>query len=90
MSSKISRRGLLQAGATVAAIGALQRTGLAAVGGASPLEEVGYGQVTLKSAPHLDQMDNVRSVLAGLSDDSLLMPFRQMAGHEAPGEDLGG
>jgi uncharacterized protein len=90
MSSKISRRGLLQAGATVAAVGALQRTGLAAVGGASPLAEVGYAQVTLKSAPHLDQMDNVRSVLMGLSNDSLLMPFRQMAGHEAPGEDLGG
>ena len=90
MSLKISRRGLLRGGAVVAAAGALHRTGLAAVAGGSPLEEVGYGQVTLKSAAHLDQMDNVRSVLMGLSDDSLLLPFRQMAGHEAPGEDLGG
>ena len=61
MSFKISRRGLLQSGAAVAAVGALQRTGFAAVGGGPlPLEEVGYGQVTLKSAAHLDQMDNVR------------------------------
>jgi DUF1680 family protein len=90
MSFKISRRGLLRGGAAVAAGGALQRTGLTAVGGASPLEEVGYGQVTLKSAAHLDQMDNVRSVLMGLSDDSLLMPFRRMGGKDAPGEDLGG
>jgi uncharacterized protein len=90
MSFKISRRGLLRGGAMVAAVGALQRTGFAAVGTASPMEEVGYGQVTLKSAAHLDQMDNVRSVLMGLSDDSLLMPFRQMGGKDAPGEDIGG
>jgi hypothetical protein len=54
------------------------------------LQEVDYGQVTLESGPHLEQMDNVRSILAGLSDDSLLMPFRQMAGKDAPGENLGG
>jgi uncharacterized protein len=90
MSFRISRRGLLRGGAAVVAGGALHRTGFAAAGGAPPLEEVGYGQVTLKSAPHLDQMDNVRSVLMELSDDSLLMPFRKMAGQNAPGEDLGG
>lgn len=55
-----------------------------------PLEEVGYGQVTLKSAPHLAQMENTHAVLMGLSDDSLLMPFRKMAGLPAPGEDIGG
>ena len=56
----------------------------------APLEEVGYSQVTLKSPPHLAQLDDARSILMGLSDDSLLMPFRKVAGLPAPGEDLGG
>ncbi len=74
----------------IAAAETLARTGLAAKGTVRPLEEVEYGQVTLKSAPHLAQMENVRSVLMGLSDDSLLMPFRQMAGKPAPGVNIGG
>jgi DUF1680 family protein len=90
MGYKVSRRRLLQAGAAVAAVGALQPKVLAAAGGATPLEEVGYGQMTLKSTLHLDQMDNARLVLMGISDDSLLMPFRQMSGHDAPGENIGG
>ncbi|MBB5331580.1 beta-L-arabinofuranosidase domain-containing protein [Tunturiibacter gelidoferens] len=89
MSTGIDRRELLQGVAAVVAGGALQRVGFAAVVG-RPLEEVGYGQVTLKSPLHLAQMENVRAVLMGLSDDSLLMPFRKMVGQDAPGEDLGG
>jgi uncharacterized protein len=89
VSTGIDRRELLQGVAAVVAGGALQRVGLAAVVG-RPLEEVGYGQVTLKSPLHLAQMENVRTVLMGLSDDSLLMPFRKMVGQDAPGEDLGG
>ncbi|NYF91964.1 hypothetical protein HDF08_004083 [Edaphobacter lichenicola] len=89
MSLEISRRELLRGGAAVAAGGALQRTGFAAVS-AGPLEEVGYSQVTLKSAPHLAQMENARAILMGISDDSLLMPFRKMVGQDAPGEDIGG
>jgi len=85
----ISRRELLLGGAAVAAGGALQRAGFAAVG-ARPLEEVDYGQVTLKSIPHLAQFENARTILMGLSDDSLLMPFRKMAGQDAPGKDIGG
>jgi DUF1680 family protein len=73
----------------VAAGGALERAGLAAVS-AGPLEEVGYAQVTLRSAPHLAQMENARAILMGISDDSLLMPFRKMVGQDAPGEDIGG
>jgi uncharacterized protein len=89
VSSGINRRELLQGVAAMTAGGALQRMGFAAVVG-RPLEEVGYGQVTLKSASHVAQMENVRTVLMGLSDDSLLMPFRKMVGQDAPGEDLGG
>ena len=89
MSTGINRRELLQGAAAVVAGGAMQRVGFAAAV-ARPLEEVGYGQVTLKSPLHLAQMENVRTVLMGLSDDSLLMPFRKMVGQDAPGEDLGG
>ncbi len=89
MSTGINRRELLQGAAAVVAGGAIQRVGFAAVIG-RPLEEVAYGQVTLKSPLHLAQMENVRTVLMGLSDDSLLMPFRKMVGQNAPGDDIGG
>lgn len=77
-------------GMAIAVTETLARTEPAAKGTVRPLEEVEYGQVTLKSTPHLAQMENVRSVLMGLSDDSLLMPFRQMAGKPAPGVNIGG
>src|SRR5271156_40431 len=94
MNFEISRRDVLRGGAAVITGGALQRIGFAAgfdaATGARPLEEVGYDQVTLKSPLHLAQLENARSVLMGLSDDSLLMPFRKMVGQDAPGEDIGG
>jgi uncharacterized protein len=94
MNFEISRRDILRGGAAVVAGGTLQRIGFAAgvdgLTGAQPLEEVGYDQVTLKSPLHLAQLENARSVLMGLSDDSLLMPFRKMVGQDAPGEDIGG
>jgi uncharacterized protein len=94
MSFEISRRDVLRGGAAAIVGGTLQRAGLAkgidSARGARPLEEVGYDQVTLKSPLHLAQLENARSVLMGLSDDSLLMPFRKMVGQEAPGEDIGG
>ena len=52
--------------------------------------EVGYQQVTLKSAPHLAQVENTQGILMGISNDDLLKPLREMAGLPAPGEDLGG
>jgi DUF1680 family protein len=56
----------------------------------SPLAEFGYSEVTLSSELHERQLQETHSVLMGLSEDSLLKPFRQMAGQPAPGEDLGG
>ena len=44
----------------------------------------------MASDAHEAQLDNTQSVLMSLSDDSLLMPFRQMAGLPAPGVELGG
>lgn len=56
----------------------------------SPLEEFGYGDVTLDSLLHEQQLQQTHAVLMGLSDDALLKPFRMMAGQPAPGEDIGG
>jgi len=55
-----------------------------------PLAEFGYGGVSLESPIHEEQLRQTQAVLMGLSEDSLLKPFRQMAGQPAPGEDLGG
>lgn len=55
-----------------------------------PLRSPHYNQVTLVSEPHLAQQRNALGVLMGLSDDSLLKPYRAMAGQPAPGVDIGG
>jgi hypothetical protein len=54
------------------------------------LEEFGYGDVLMTSDLHESQMMETHAVLMALDEDSLLRPFRQMAGMAAPGEDLGG
>lgn len=90
MKRSLSRRLFLQmSGSTATAFG-LGRRVFAADTAAPPLSEVGYGQVTVKSAPHLAQLANTHGVLMGISNDSLLKPLRMMAGLPAPGEDLGG
>jgi hypothetical protein len=55
-----------------------------------PLKEFGYGDVALTSELHEKQLHETHAVLMELSEDSLLKPFRQMAGQPAPGTDLGG
>jgi uncharacterized protein len=91
----ISRRGFLEKGtlaaASIASNGLWARrawcTGLSC---AALLEEFGYGEVFIASDMHEMQLMNTHAVLMALSDDSLLMAFRQMAGMPAPGQDLGG
>ena len=61
-----------------------------ALPGQAPLQEFSYGDVDLHSELHEKQLQETHEVLMGLSEDSLLKPFRQMAGQPAPGEDLGG
>lgn len=89
---RMSRRRLLQ-------IGALATAGSFAAGAVAwgdellapeALAEFGYGAVSMASDAHEAQLRNTQSVLMSLSDDSLLMPFRQMAGLPAPGVELGG
>jgi DUF1680 family protein len=55
-----------------------------------PLQEFDYGDVMLASDLHNQQLEQTHSVLMGLSEDSLLKPFRQMGGQPAPGDELGG
>jgi DUF1680 family protein len=87
----MSRRRLLQVGAAASASGFAPRAAWAAEPLApAPLTEFGYGDVALASDAHEAQLRNTQSVLMSLSDDSLLMPFRQMAGLPAPGVELGG
>src|SRR5271156_3649540 len=92
---KLSRRKFMQHSASLAAAGAMTHrlglsTALLASGAPPPLEQFGYADVTLSSEPHETQLHESHAVLMGLSDDSLLKPFRQMAGQPAPGEDLSG
>ena len=56
----------------------------------SPLVEFSYGDVSLLSPFPAAQLRETQEVLMSLSEDSLLKPFRQMAGQPAPGPDLGG
>ncbi len=88
----MSRRRLLEIGALATAGSFAAR---AVASGKEPrapeaLSEFSYGAVSIASDAHESQLRNTQSVLMSLSDDSLLMPFRQMAGMPAPGTELGG
>ncbi len=92
---QISRRQFLQtgslAGIALAGAGAGgRRAWCADLTVHSPLAEFSYGDVAIASEAHESQLMNTHSVLMALSEDSVLKPFRQMAGMAAPGEDLGG
>jgi uncharacterized protein len=89
---RMSRRSLLQIGA-LATAGSFATSAVAwkdEPHAPEALAEFGYGAVSMASAAHEAQFSNTQSVLMSLSDDSLLMPFRQMAGLPAPGVELGG
>jgi DUF1680 family protein len=97
--SSFSRREFLQSAALASAAGVVPRFrkssltsnlfGADAVP-SRPLEELGYGDVTLHSALHEQQLQHTHALLMELSEDSLLKPFREMVGQPAPGQDLGG
>ena len=88
---RLSRRDFVRLSAGLAATGCAAPCISAARSFTTPpLAEVAYGDVTIESAVHRAQLANTQEVLMSLSEDSLLKPFRQMAGQPAPGEDLGG
>lgn len=92
----ISRRRFLQSVAVTSAASALHlpRRSAALIGATSAppstLQEFGYGDVSLNSPIHEEQLRQTHAVLMGLDDDALMKPFRAMIGQPAPGEDLGG
>jgi DUF1680 family protein len=90
---RISRRRFVQATSLASAGAVTGQLGFPAVRAApltQPLKEFGYGDVTLTSDPHEKQLRETHAVLMELSEDSLLKPFRQMAGQPSSGADLGG
>jgi uncharacterized protein len=93
-SKPISRRFFLQATSLAAAGLRGSRLWLPSLTPASenlrPLAQFGYGDVSLSSELHEKQLRETQTVLMNLSEDSLLKPFREMAGQPAPGAELGG
>ncbi|HLQ12733.1 MAG TPA: beta-L-arabinofuranosidase domain-containing protein [Steroidobacteraceae bacterium] len=83
----VASAALLAAGAA-APHGALARA--LGSGGVPLLQPFGYGDVTLHSALHEQQLETHLQLLMSLDEDSLLKPFRQMVGQSAPGAALGG
>jgi DUF1680 family protein len=90
---QLTRRRFLASAALLAAGGAATRGTLARAlgsGGVPLLQLFGYGDVTLHSALHEQQLETHLQLLMSLNEDSLLKPFRQMVGQSAPGAALGG
>src|SRR5580704_17696894 len=56
----------------------------------TPLTLFEYRDVQLLDGPMLIQFQQNHSLFMSLNEDSLLKPFRQLAGQPAPGEDMGG
>ncbi|MGA7825935.1 MAG: beta-L-arabinofuranosidase domain-containing protein [Steroidobacteraceae bacterium] len=90
----ITRREFARWSATAAAVSALSprqlRAAVLSGNFPAPLAEFPYGDVRVDSALHRAQLEESCTVLMNLSEDSLLKPYRQMAGQPAPGADLGG
>jgi uncharacterized protein len=58
--------------------------------GRTALEQFNYADVQLLDGPMLEQFKQNHALFLNLNEDSLLKPFRQLAGQAAPGEDMGG
>jgi hypothetical protein len=93
---KPSRRSFLKASAALAAGTAVLRNTAAlalppaSATAATPLMQFDYKDVQLLDGPMLVQFQQNHKLFMDLNEDSLLKPFRQLAGQPAPGEDMGG
>lgn len=93
---KLSRRELSKALLSASAVGisakslSAPRTPDRTFEHGAPLEEFSYGQIDLAAGPQQAQLEQTQGILMGLDEDSLLRPFRAIAGRPAPGRDLGG
>src|SRR5579863_575179 len=87
---KSSRREFLQGAGAVAAVSLAGSRRALADGAMKPLEQFGYGDVELLEGPLREQFDRNHAFYGGLNEDALLKPFREKAGVDAPGEEMGG
>ena len=92
---KRSRRQFLKTGGAMAAgaiISPTRRSWGAGQAATLPtkLEQFNYADVQLLDGPMLVQFKQNHALFLNLNEDSLLKPFRQLAGQAAPGEDMGG
>jgi uncharacterized protein len=94
VSQGISRRAFLHSASIISAAGLITSLRpyrlFAQAAAPGPLQEFGYDDVTLHSELHEQQLAHTHELLMNLSEDSLMKPFRMMAGQPAPGEDLVG
>ncbi|MGA8938270.1 MAG: beta-L-arabinofuranosidase domain-containing protein [Acidobacteriaceae bacterium] len=94
--NRTSRRSFLKKSTSIAVASAATRhfrafaQATAPVSRATVLSQFGYADVQLLDGPMLQQFRNNHQLFLALNDDSLLKPFRQLAGMPAPGEDMGG
>ena len=98
--NKITRRKFFALGASTIGAALAQRTLAAAIPETAsakasiainqPIRTFDYSQVELLEGPMRQQFDTNHAFFFKLNEDSLLKPFRQLAGLKAPGEDMGG
>ncbi len=86
----LTRRSLLQAAAAAIPLSALPALAMENGAGERPLAEFSHDQVRVCGAIETAQRENVLAVMMGLDEDSLLYPYRHMAGQATPGVSLGG
>ena len=98
-TTSVSRRQFLQSTAAASAaitlphsraFGIFSDSAKSSAADSGLLQEFAYGEVSLDSPLHEQQLHQTHEVLMNLSEDSLMKPFRLMLGKPAPGEDLGG
>jgi DUF1680 family protein len=95
---KSNRRDFLKTSAALAAGTAVLKSNAIWASGNAPasaqaatrLSQFDYADVQLLDSPMLEQFRQNVTLFLNLNDDSLLKPFRQLAGQPAPGEDMGG
>ncbi len=90
---RMTRRDALRGMAAATAVAATEGGAAVVKAEASrraPLEEFRHEQIEVRGGLQAAQQQQAASVLLGLNEDSLMKPFRQMAGRAAPGKSLGG
>jgi DUF1680 family protein len=89
-----TRRDVLKSGAAASVGLAFGKRAMAdllpGTGAGAKLKQLEYAQVTLLPGPMRTQFEQTQARFLGLDNDMLLKPFRQGAGMEAPGDDMGG